>query len=262
MNQFAHTRHYLNQLLKNGTGILGLHRQDVWLASFPRSGNSWFRSILATIISIAELDGATPSPAEIDRIMPVLGANNLFAPWPYKVIPRFVKTHRPYYPVLFDIPQRTVLVVRDPRDVAVSYYHFSRSLRQRAYTGSFSQFIRDPKRGVSPAIDYYFSWKNRASVIVRYEALRQDTCSETMKVFDTLGIAVSEEIVQLALQKTSFENMQRLEAQYGVRNKERFTPEFKATRKGTSRQWEGVFSPEDQAYYQDVCREKGFELYV
>lgn len=56
--------------------------------------------------------------------------------------PRFIKSHLPLSllpPRVLD-DARVVYVARDPRDVAVSYYHFSRLLGFFGYTGDFKTF--------------------------------------------------------------------------------------------------------------------------
>lgn len=56
--------------------------------------------------------------------------------------PRFIKTHLPLSllpPALLDIG-RMVYVARDPRDVAVSFFHLNRSIRTQGFTGDFKTY--------------------------------------------------------------------------------------------------------------------------
>lgn len=66
--------------------------------------------------------------------------------------PRFVKTHLPMSllpPNLLNTG-RVVYVARDPRDVAVSFYHLNRLIRTQGYLGDFKTywkfFIKDLRK--------------------------------------------------------------------------------------------------------------------
>lgn len=66
--------------------------------------------------------------------------------------PRFIKTHLPLSllpPKLLET-SRVVYVARDPRDVAVSFYHLNRLMRTQGYVGDFktywNYFIRDLRK--------------------------------------------------------------------------------------------------------------------
>lgn len=69
--------------------------------------------------------------------------------------PRFFKTHLPFSllpPTLLDVT-RVVYVARDPRDVAVSLFHFKRIMKSSNYNGDFKQswkrFINDQGKNVN-----------------------------------------------------------------------------------------------------------------
>lgn len=55
--------------------------------------------------------------------------------------PRFIKSHLPLSllpPNILDA--KMIYVARDPRDVAVSFYHLNKSMRTQGYTGDFKMF--------------------------------------------------------------------------------------------------------------------------
>lgn len=95
--------------------MYGLHQilpDDIYIASFPRSGNNWTRYILAYLRS------RSSSPLDARSI-------NLLAPDIYQRLEivnsqrtnRLIKIHAP---VLDDCP-RVIAVHRDPREALVSY---------------------------------------------------------------------------------------------------------------------------------------------
>lgn len=242
-------------------GILGLRKDDVWLPSFPKAGSTWVRFILCNVISLSELDGREINFHVLDATLPELGRNDLLNPWPYKTVPRFVKTHQPYRPLLFILPGRTVYMLRDPRDVMVSYYHFQQAHLWQPFQGSFAEFIRHPNYGLDACIRHHLSWLPHTTFVMRYEALRENTVAELGRMLSSLGVSVRDEFLQLAVERSTFEKMRAVEEKTGISRARRFTPQFRTVRKGTSKQWPDYFSDEDFAFYEWVCDKHRFDLY-
>src|ERR1700744_2321096 len=89
---------------------LGLDTSDVYLASYPRSGNTMLRFVLAEILS-----GIPSSFDSIQRIVPEIGVHVHAHP----LLPgagRLIKTHEPYRRKY----KRGIYIVRDIRDVMLS----------------------------------------------------------------------------------------------------------------------------------------------
>ena len=92
-----------------------VYDDDTFLVSYPKSGNTWVRFLLANLLYPNEAVGF----ANINRLLPAPGVS------PRRFLkslprPRILKSHEP-----FDVRFRKVIyLVRDPRDVAVSEYHF------------------------------------------------------------------------------------------------------------------------------------------
>src|SRR5208337_3402425 len=105
---------------------------DIFLVSFPKSGNTWTRFLLANLRSPAE--PATWS--NIDRMVtdPSSTTKREFDRMPR---PSIVKSHEcfdPRYP-------RVIYIVRDPRDVVVSQYHYHRKIRNFNDTATTETFV-------------------------------------------------------------------------------------------------------------------------
>src|SRR5437868_706130 len=104
-----------------GTDIAGrnfaVHPDDTFLVSYPRSGNTWTRFLIANLVH----PGGKVSFANIEKLIPDTSSqsNKTLKSTPR---PRIIKTHEYFdhrYP-------KTIYIVRDPRDVALSYYDFHR----------------------------------------------------------------------------------------------------------------------------------------
>jgi hypothetical protein len=242
-------------------GILGLRRSDVWFAVFPKSGSTWFRLVLWHIINLQECDGRAVDIRTVDE-MPALGYTNLLNPWPYESLPRIIKIHQPYRPLLFARPRRAILLMRDPRDVMVSYYHMAQATRapRGRFEGVFSDFIRHPRFGLKAWMCHYDSWQSRATLVVRYEAMREDTAREYRRVFRALGVSVGSDILERAIEQTAFGRLKKLEAEKGMAE-EKFDDSFTFFRSGKAGQWPSYFSASDLVYYEELCRRYQLEEY-
>jgi estrone sulfotransferase len=249
------------KVLQYSLGISGLRRADVWLPSFPKAGSTWVRFLMCNLLSLTELNGRTVDFHVVGEIMPSLGRSNLLTPWPYKSIPRLVKTHQPYRPVLFSVPAHAVYVMRDPRDVMVSYYHYQQSHRERPFAGPFEDFIRDERYGLRACIKHYHSWLPHSTIVVRYEALKEDAIKEFCRILSALDVGASEALVHAAVERSDFKTAKSLEEKTRYPRPERFGEQFQAVRKGKAGQWEDYFTDEDLAYYDKVQTETSFSLY-
>jgi hypothetical protein len=115
---------------------------------------------------------------------------------------------------------RSVAVVRDPRDVAVSYYHLYRDYL--AFTGDFDAFFA---RFMSGRLQYgsWFShvagWRARAArdpatLIVRYEDIVRDRARAARQLAGFVGLDPSDAVIGRVAELTSFEAMKARESQF------------------------------------------------
>lgn len=95
---------------------------DVLICGFPKSGNNWVREIIELLLN---------QKAELtDTTMPGLMLELGYHEWLNNIKNvRTIHTHLPYRVIASSklIGQsRVVVIVRNPKDVCVSYYHHSR----------------------------------------------------------------------------------------------------------------------------------------
>lgn len=235
--------------------LVALRREDVWLATFPKTGSSWFRSILGHLVY------EEPVPlTEIDRKVPALGAGTLGEPWASDV-PRLIKTHHPYRPVLFARPERVLLLTRDPRDALASYHHMVSHRRVNRFGGTLAEFVRHPTLGLPAFLRHHASWAPRATTIVRYERLRAEPVATLAAAFADLGAPLGEARIAAAVEASSLARMRAREADTGIAHADRFDPSFSFVRSGGRRAEADRFSDADEAYYQSLRARAGFDLY-
>jgi Sulfotransferase domain len=184
---------------------------DVFIVSFPKSGNTWTRFLIANLLHPQE-------PADfgnIDRLIPEsegLTRNQL------KRVPRprIMKSHEYFNPRF----RKVVYIVRDPRDVAVSQFHFYRKRRRIADDYPIEHFV---SRFVAGDTSDYGSWgdnvaswlvarqKSPAFLLLRYEDMVAQTAPALTRVAEFLGMDASPERVAQAVERSSAEQMRKLE---------------------------------------------------
>jgi Sulfotransferase domain len=203
----------------------GLHRpgrnlvvlpDDVFIVSYPKSGNTWTRFLIGNLIH-------PESPADFSNI-------NLIIPDPEGLSkrqlarmpqPRYIKSHQYFDPRY----QKVIYVVRDPRDVALSQYHFHRKRKLLQDGASVEEFIC---RFVAGKTSPYASWGenvaswmftrsgHRGFLLLRYEDMIENTTHELAKVADFLGLEASQERLAQAVARSSAHEMRRLEKEQGL----------------------------------------------
>jgi Sulfotransferase domain len=200
-----------------GLDLAGRHYtvypDDTFLVSYPKSGNTWVRFLLANLIHPNE----TVSFANINHLLPAPGViTKRFLKSVAR--PRILKSHEP-----FDARFRKVIyLVRDPRDVAVSEYHFDLKKRYIASDMTLEQFITPFLAGETSSYgswwEHVASWVgprygNPAFLLTRYEDLLADPIAETTKIAEFLGITADEARLKAAVERSSADKMRTLEKQ-------------------------------------------------
>jgi hypothetical protein len=219
-----------------------LYQDDIFLVSFPKSGNTWLSFIIANLL---KKDNENINFHNVINYIPELGIHN------QKILnlnrPRIIKSHDTYNSQFSVV----IYLVRDPRDVYVSYYHYKRKLLPESQ--SFSEFLR--KNDLYPCRwhTHVESWMDKSNValFLKYEDILADTFGKVCKVAEViLGNVPSDERIWEAIENSSFNKMKAIEKEYGRPFKSR-AQEIKSStfvRKGTIGDWNNHFTEEDKEY--------------
>ena len=185
---------------------------DLFLVSYPRSGNTWLRFVLTALAHPHR--GETYS--DIRKFVPDIYKESRRA-LDSTPSPRYLKSHEyfdPRYP-------RIVYLVRDPRDVAVSYFHQQKRLGLITDATDIREFVVGFIAGRADGFgrwdDHVESWLNTTGTrtesfyLVRYEEMLQDPERKASEVARFLSLPVGESQIAAALSKTSIERMKAAE---------------------------------------------------
>lgn len=212
-----------------------VYPDDVFIVSYPKSGNTWVRFLIGNYVTGGKCTFKNNHLITPDIHMNPERIENLDRP-------RFIKSHSQYegkYP-------NTVYIVRDGRDVSVSYYHYSLKMGNVDKDLSFSGFLDMFNEGsVGPFgkwSDHVNGWLDHAEedvVITRYEDLLDDAAGELKRMLEFCGITIDEDRVDKAVEASSFERMRRLreEQQDVVQTIRQSDPEKKFLRSGEKGEW-------------------------
>lgn len=244
-----------------GRSYVRLKPKDVIFAFYPKTGSTWVRIFFHNLLTLDRSAGeATFTFDDVNFAMPEFGNENFLHPWPFKNCPCIVKTHRPYAPV-FHANHRVVLFVREPRDVMVSFLHYANAKKEIDFEGDLKDLVMHPEMGLRYYFTFVNSWRHRAKLIVKYEALRSEPEATFTQLVRYLGLNFSDEQIRTALERSSLDNTRKAQAQSSDAFQQKFKEGFVFARKGASGEGEAHFDDELNALYQSLKDEFQFDLY-
>lgn len=231
----------------------------VWLASYPRSGNTWFRIFLSFLfagtlreknLNLLEVDMFANSRVMFDELTGLKSSEmtmneiNDLKPSVFKLLsdeisePCYLKTHDQFFlnddrlPVF---PLRNslgcVYIIRNPLDVAVSnalYFNQSAdkvisNMNKPDYSMHVSNFKLYPviEERINTWSEHAKSWLHAGINlhVMRYEDMVMSPFATFSATLEFLGLHFSDAQILQAISETSFENLKKSEAESGFKEK-------------------------------------------
>ena len=190
-----------------------VYPDDTFVVSYPRSGNTWTRFLIANLVHPEEKVSFT----NIESLIPDTSSQSNRA-LKRTSRPRIIKTHE-YFDHRY---RRIIYIVRDPRDVALSCYDFQRKYRQIPDDYPLDTYVDDLVCGRAISADWgtwgenvasWFFTRGRSSnfLLLRYEDMIADTARELARVARHLGVEASPERLQSAIERSSADRMREME---------------------------------------------------
>jgi Sulfotransferase domain len=215
-----------NRLKYRARAALGLNKagrqltvfpDDVFIVSYPRSGNTWTRFLIGNLlnpdnpVTFANVESRVPEIYFFsDRQLRTLAR------------PRILKSHEYFDPRY----KRIIYLVRDPRDVAVSLYHYSIKRRNVPDAYPLEEFVPRFIQGeffedCGTWQEHVLSWRatrNEKSgfLFLRYEDLLADPQQELARIASALQIESAPEKLTRAVELSSAGHMRSLEKKHST----------------------------------------------
>ena len=247
----------------------------VWLASYPRSGNTWIRALISNYLyskkedTLKNLESIDLFPSakyfsglidkkKIDENKKNIFKNYILAQEKLNLNKKIniIKTHCFAGKVEgseFSNSENTagfIYIVRDPRSVAVSNsYHeeisISKSVDQILNPKRFSNVQELYMEFRSSWKNHYLSWRNKKwnGLFIKYEDLHNDTFNNLKKILifmeKFVKIEIDENKIKDVIKVSSFNNLSKMEKTSGFKenpSKEKFF------RKGLVDEWKKSLS--------------------
>lgn len=239
---------------------------DVFACVYFKSGTNWLMQITTQIVNRGN--------AEFEHIHELV-------PWPDAPDPRYavplqdenawkksttglrvIKTHRRLDEIPFKPHARYIAVVRDPKDVCVSSYHFVRDLGggpMMPSVATWLEFSFTPAFPFGKWSDHLYSYwqvRNRENVLfMAYEEMKKDLPGTVTRIAEFLKIDLTPEEHAEVVRKSSFSYMKQNERRFDTGMITPWSkPEGRIVRRGEKGKSDELLMPAQQKRIDDHWR--------
>jgi hypothetical protein len=209
LSEWRRKRRKRKASLKSLTSISEVAEEDIFIVGYPKSGNTWFQDLVTAVIYGVHPAYAPPSLAQ--ALVPDVHRQAYYQRF---ATPMFFKSHhlpRPEY-------KRVVYLIRDGRDVMVSFYHYEQATKAKG-TDLLEMVQAGPeiKQGKWHAhIEAWLANPFGAQMMtIKYEDLKGDTVTELERFCDFAGVKRERGFLEMMAEEAQFEKMQEREMQKG-----------------------------------------------
>ncbi|KAM6083539.1 sulfotransferase 6B1-like [Chlamydotis macqueenii] len=237
---------------------------DIILAGYPKSGTNWLRQILSDLLAIFEKKMQNKESSVNDEELeefPYLEIGDTEKYERMNKLPsrRLMLTLlRPEYlpKSIFKNKAKILLLIRNPKDVATSFYHFCNGVSTLPSYETWDDFFTAFMTKKLPwgcYFEYLSQWNKYANdenvMTITYEELKENRVLGVKNIADFFGISLTEEELQSVVERSSFQSMKNNSLKtHGTFGNVLF-------RKGGVSDWKNLFS-EDQNEKMDKVFEE------
>jgi hypothetical protein len=192
---------------------------DMFIVSYPKCGRTWLRTMMQKYL---ELTNARLRYFHDKSLLGVAGIGTIkFEHDQGTWIPAPPKLKHLSFNANKYAGKKVVFLVRDPRDVLVSsWYHLK--YREQIYQGDLAAFIREDLTGIHKVVAFTNMWmENRHRMgdflLMTYEDMHREPAAQAQQMVAFLGLEVRPELIDQAVEASSFENMKKMELEGSMR---------------------------------------------
>lgn len=179
--------------------------------------------------------------------------------------PRILKSHLPvkfWRRQILDGRPKVIVVMRNPKDNLVSYFHFVNMVEPGCMT--WQQWFDNFRLGhslyggwLNNVHDWWYQFSSSTNVLfLKYEDVKSDVSHTVDVIADFLNTPLTRQEKEIILKHTTFQNMRSNPATN--LNKVSFLQQDRISfqRKGQVGDWKNYFTPEQDCFLENLCKEK------
>ncbi|WP_009634489.1 sulfotransferase domain-containing protein [Synechocystis sp. PCC 7509] len=236
----TNVRKILN-IFKESKSNIEISTDDIFLVSYPKSGNTWLRFLLANYL--------TDNQCNFDNAHLLIPGIHFTQKQSISSQDRlkFVKSHQPFTGDY----HKVIYLVRDGKDVAVSYYFHAKKFGIVSKEETFEDFLIKFNAG---KVDNYTAWSDHVNswlnnptkdfLLIKYEDLKLNPYFELIRVLKFAKIVIDTKLVKSAVEASSFESMKKLELERKEQIIKDLDPSIQFVRNGKIGEAEMYFNQE------------------
>lgn len=209
---FGHTEEQHQQYFDNVKNIQ-CRDDDFLLNSYPKTGTNWLWEMLSMVmLKTIFVTSTNKGPGMIEATST---ENTEKLP-----SPRILNTHLKvkYIPkVVLEKRLKMVLLLRNPKDVVVSFYNHTKGIRMYNYDGKFENYLKMFMRGevdYGSYPEYLYEWQSFMKEnpvyplhVMYYEDLKQDCLGEMKKVCEFLELDFDPDMLENIVGKCQIDTL-------------------------------------------------------
>jgi hypothetical protein len=236
---------------------------DVFLCTYPKSGTTWLGYLIAQVLKLEpdeqiDLKSFNRYVPDVNFQLTKRGSLKDYAD---SLDPRFFLCHATYDEHL----PKVVYVMRDPRDVMLSYWHYKKFL-SKDFKTSLAEYLAGYDHWPCEWDQHVASWllprQHPNLLVLKYEDLHSDTAAVLRNVLQFADRPFEDDRIVKAVEASGFDRMRQTEEKFGVHGKagdekERFV------RKGQIGSWREEMTQEEiriiEEKYGQTMRAVGYE---
>lgn len=177
------------------------------VASFPKSGNTWVRFVIANYINkLLDLDIDIDFTNLFNLVPETRGVNDISKALVVSGLALPVKTHA--LPPISSFYDRSVLIIRRPEDVMVSYKHYMEGAHGVRFE-TLESFISSAKYGVEQWLLINKSWIRKGAFVVEYESLVSNPAANFESIIESIGLPLDRCKLESSIEVSSKKTMRK-----------------------------------------------------
>ncbi|CAH2004327.1 unnamed protein product [Acanthoscelides obtectus] len=209
--------------------------EDVWVTGIPKSGTRWASELVWMIVHDLDFEGAKEDLTirvpftELFRLLDNPNHEDLrfrdtiqYVVQKYDKGPATVKCHMPWVLLPkqmrdFEKRPKIIYVIRNPKGVITSSYHFEKLLHGYDFSlEEYANIFMDGKENYHPYWQHVLQfWEKRQEpnvFILRYEEMLKDPPGMIRRIVNFLGKKFTDQQITQLVDHVSFENMKKNKA--------------------------------------------------